>query len=261
MPNLPTTQRLDKYLANRGVIARRKVVEFLATNKVTINGKRVTEPGERFDPQTDILLVNKKPLEQPQHLYYLLNKPKGVISSSHDENDRLNVTELVDSPERLYPVGRLDQDSYGLVLLTNDGDVAYVLTHPKFQIPKTYQVHVNGHLTDHKIHQLETGIELKDGLTSPAKIELLEPEDSAYPVRLLEGEQLFNITIHEGRNRQVRRMCAHLNLAVINLTRHILGPLKLGRLRPGESRPLTSTEVTQLKQLVTKLNPPQPLTQ
>lgn len=231
--------RLNKYLAQLGVASRRKADELIANGRIQINGQVMTRLGEKIDPKTDQISLDDKLLtSSTKLLYFILNKPQGVVSTTADEFKRSTVLDLVKVQTRLFPVGRLDQDSTGLILLTNDGELTQRLTHPKFEINKTYQVAVQGIISPDQIKHLEDGVFLKEGKTSPSRVEVLKTEGN---------RTYLEISIHEGRNRQIRRMCGGLDLEVINLKRVSMGPLTLGNLPEGSWRPLTQTEIDQLK--------------
>jgi 23S rRNA pseudouridine2605 synthase len=239
-----TSIRLNKYLSNIGFDARRKISDFLASNEVRINGKKVTEPGVRLIPGVDQVSVNGKVLSQSQKLvYFLINKPKGVISSVNDEHGRQTVVDLISTKERIYPVGRLDAETTGALILTNDGDLTNYLTHPKYHIDKTYLCLVPSRLSQNQKSQLEKGIDLKDGMTSPAIVEVIDEKPN---------RTSFKITIHEGRNHQVRRMLAKVKLELLDLKRLSIGDLELGELPIGQYRTLTASEIEALKQNQTK---------
>ena len=234
-------ERLQKFLARSGVASRRACENLILEGKVRVNGKVVRKWGSRWIRKRTVFIWKKKRIQPPrQNLYYLLNKPAEVMSTCKDPQGRRTVLDLLPVKERLYPVGRLDYRTEGLLILTNDGALAQKLTHPSHQIAKTYLVEAEGYLDDEKVEQLKTGILLEDGLTQPAKVrlEFRSPELSR-----------FVLTIKEGRNRQVRRMCAALGLPVAALCRIQLGFLKLGGLAPGTYRRLTPEEVARLKKL------------
>ncbi|HLL60826.1 MAG TPA: pseudouridine synthase [Candidatus Nitrosocosmicus sp.] len=235
-----TTIRLDSYLSGQGYASRRKIEEFLKENKVMINGQPGREPGFRINPLRDKILINGQPVYKPQLEYYILNKPKNVISTSLDEHSRRTVVSMVPSKERLFPVGRLDAESSGLILLTNDGDLANKLTHPKYHIPKTYEVLILGGIPETKLQKLRTGVRLRDGMTAPADVII---------IKHIGDKTFLKITLYEGRNRQIRRMCGLLGLDLIDLKRISIGPIELGNLRPGQSRKLTKQEVDELKKV------------
>jgi 23S rRNA pseudouridine2605 synthase len=237
--------RLQKILAAAGIASRRKAEEIIAAGRVTLNGKVVTELGTKADPATDTICVDGKPLQRPQRfVYFLLNKPKGYVTTVSDPEGRPTVMQLLGNlPERVYPVGRLDYASEGLLLLTNDGALAQKLTKAGSHVPKTYHVKISGKPAAHAIQRLRNGItiSLDDGRrvkTSPAKMRLLE--DSPNP--------WYEVVLIEGRNRQIRRMFDRVGFQVEKIKRVQLGPLVLD-VPPGRFRPLTEREVAQLKSL------------
>lgn len=234
------TIRLDKYLANFGYASRRGVSDFLAKNKVEIDGQRVKEPGERFDPNSQTLKVNGKQISSEEKVYYLINKPKGYVSSATDEDRHPSVLKLLKNvKERVYPVGRLDVDTSGLLLLTNDGELTYRLTHPKFKIPKTYQATIQGRINHKQLTLLKSGVRLKDGKTAPAQVKIHAKSETS--TKLL-------ITLHEGRNRQIRRMCKAINLHLLELKRVEFAGIKLTDQKLGEYRELSTEELELLHQ-------------
>lgn len=236
-----TSIRLNKYLANLGIASRRAVDVLIEQGSITINDRKA-KLGDQVDPQTATILVNGQPVQTETELeYYVVNKPLGYVSTTTDPQNRQTVTSLVKSKARLYPVGRLDQDSDGLVLLTNDGDLTYKLTHPKYHLSKTYEVVLTGEWNKQKQAKLEKGIKLSDGLTAPSKVEV---------INLRPRRTVIHLTLHEGKNRQIRRMASKLKLEVERLTRLSIGPLKLGNLKSAESRPLTATEIATIKKPV-----------
>lgn len=231
------TIRLDKFLANAGIISRRGVKHFLKENSITVNEKRVTESGTRVSP-TDKVLINGEAVKKPGFVYFLLNKPIGIISTTSDEFARDTVVSLIDTPYRVYPVGRLDKDTHGLVLLTNDGELTHKLIHPRYHVAKVYKLTISGHPSEHQLEQFRTGVILDDGITLPAPTTLLRktPETTT-----------LQVTLHEGRNRQIRRMCEVVGLDLLDLQRIAFGPLSLGTLKKGEYRQLTKKEVQSLQ--------------
>ncbi|HPZ43009.1 MAG TPA: pseudouridine synthase [Bacillota bacterium] len=233
-------ERLQKVMARAGIASRRRCEEMIASGIVKVNGKVVTELGTKVDPYRDKIVVDGTPLiPSPRKIYILMYKPRGYITTLSDEKGRKKVTDLLrDVPERVYPVGRLDYDSEGLLLLTNDGDLTYALTHPRHQVPKTYLARVKGVPEPAKLEQMAKGLVLEDGPTAPARVRMLESR---------EGNALLEITIHEGRNRQVRRMCDHIGHPVLRLKRTRFGNLTIGNMRPGQYRHLTREEVKRLK--------------
>lgn len=233
------SQRLDKYLANLGYSSRRGVTEYLKQNQVSINGKPVSEPGTRFNPDKDQIKINQQPVEADEIVYYLVNKPVGYLTSLVDEAGHPSLLSLIEGlTQRVYPVGRLDVDSHGLILLTNDGELTYRLTHPKFNHPKKYLIQIDGYVKDKAIEQLQSGVQLKDGLTATAKVELVTRSNTSTKLYL---------TLREGKNRQIRRMCKALNLKLIDLQRVEIANLKLADLRPGQWRKLSKAEIDEIK--------------
>jgi len=235
-------ERLQKVLAQRGWGSRRACEEIIAEGRVTVNGD-VAVLGRRVDVEVDLVEIDGAPVGvRPDLVYYLLNKPVDVISTAIDTHDRKTVVELVPSIPRVYPVGRLDGDSEGLLLLTNDGELTNRITHPKYGLEKEYLVQVNitsADVSEVAIHRLRTGIELEDGLTAPAEVS-----------RLQEG--VLRMVIHEGKNRQIRRMCDSVGYPVLRLVRTRIGPIMDKKLRPGEWRNLTQAEVKLLIEAVTE---------
>jgi 23S rRNA pseudouridine2605 synthase len=228
--------RLAKFLAHAGVASRRAAEEIIRAGRVTVGGERVVDPARDVDDSSGVA-VDGTPLRPARdRLVYALHKPAGVVSTAKDTHGRPTVVELVPpGAGRLYPVGRLDADSTGLILLTNDGELAHQLTHPKFGVPKTYRAKV-GHapVREEELQRLREGVELEDGRTSPARIRLL-------------GSDLIELTITEGRKRQVRRMCDAIGHPVRELRRISFGPLALGDLAPGAARRLKASEVEELR--------------
>ena len=237
MTERPTGDRLQKALAHAGLGSRRAMEELIADGRVTVNG-RVAELGQRVDPRKDLVEVDgsRVPLA-PDLVYYLLNKPPGVVVSADDERGRRTVYDLVDAAERIWAVGRLDIESEGALLMTNDGDLTERLTHPRYAVPKTYLAWVKGRPDSKALRTLARGVELDDGRTSPAEVDLVETAG---------GASLVELTITEGRNRQVRRMMDAVGHPVMRLARTSIGPLGLGHLRPGSARRLSPFEVQAL---------------
>lgn len=232
------TIRLNKYLANQGISARRDIKTLMKNIIITVNGERATEPGIRVSPQTDDIRVNGKKLIAPQLVYYLLNKPKGVISTTSDEYGRKNVLSLIPDKQRLYPVGRLDKDTTGLILLTNDGELTNHLTHPKYHVSKVYRVTISERATSEQLRALRNGVLLNDGITSPAQIRELKTNSKKH---------IIEITLHEGRNRQIRRMCETVGIELLELHRIKFGPITLENLPIGTFRNLTQKEIESLQ--------------
>lgn len=229
--------RLVKYLAHAGVASRRGAEELIAEGRVTIDGKVVTDPARDVDETRDVTF-DGDPVKKESLIIYAANKPIGVISTAHDPQGRKTVVELAPRDRRLYPVGRLDAVSQGLILLTNDGELANRLIHPRYEVPKTYRVRVGGaRITSGELRRLGEGIMLEDGMTSPAEVRR-------------HGSNEFDIVLMEGRNRQVRRMCEAINRKVLGLQRIKFGPLELGELKPGKVRRLTGSELESLRKMV-----------
>jgi 23S rRNA pseudouridine2605 synthase len=226
--------RLGKYLASAGVASRRASEEIVRAGRVTVDGETVTDPARDVGPAGLVALDGHAVHPEPDRVVYALNKPAGVVSTASDTHGRKTVVSLIASPLRLYPVGRLDADTTGLILLTNDGELAHRLTHPSFEVPKTYVATVaNAPVREGAIRALRGGVELEDGPSEPARVRRLAPDT-------------LEITIHEGRKRQVRRMCEAVGHRVRRLERIRLGPLELGDLKPGGYRRLSRDEVNAL---------------
>jgi 23S rRNA pseudouridine2605 synthase len=234
-------QRLQKLMAAAGLCSRRQAEVLIAAGRVTVNG-RTAGLGDLADSRQDRILVDGRPLRQHDaRCYLLMHKPVGVVTTLSDPGGRPVVTDLLrDIAERVYPIGRLDLTTSGLLLLTNDGALANHLAHPSHEIAKTYLVRVRGRLTPDAVRRLEQGVELDDGITAPARVERMRSSG---------GHSWFELTIHEGRNRQVRRMCEALGLPVSRLMRIRYAFLTLEGLAPGQYRHLTAAEVSRLKQL------------
>ena len=230
--------RLAKHLAHAGVASRRAAERLVFDGRVSVDGETVTDPARDVSGRERIEVDGERVGGAPQvRVVYLLNKPFGVVSTAADTHGRPTVVDLVRAPgsRRLYPVGRLDADSTGLILLTDDGDLAHKLTHPRFEVPKTYRVTTGGPaLRDGALRRLREGIELEDGMTLPAEVRRINSHELA-------------IRLREGRKRQVRRMCDAVGHRVRELRRVSFGPLPLGRLREGQSRRLTPAEVDALR--------------
>lgn len=230
--------RLQKYLSACGVASRRKAEEMIAGGKVKVNGAPAAV-GQSVIPGHDRVSVGGRLVLPPrEHLYIALNKPRGYVTTLSDEMGRKDVISLLSGiGGRVYPVGRLDRDSEGLLLLTDDGEFANALMHPSHHVPKTYHVSLRPGITDEQLHTISTGIELDGKMTAPAKAMLISREP---------GRAVAEITLYEGRNREVRRMCEHFGLEIARLSRVAVGNLRLSGLRPGEWRELTPHEVGAL---------------
>ena len=233
-------ERLQKIIARAGICSRRQAENLISSGRVTVDGKIITELGAKADINQKIRVDGKLLHFDTEKIYILLNKPRGYVSTAHDERGRKTILDLLDEnfSERVYPVGRLDLNSEGLILLTNDGDLTNSLIHPRFEVAKTYRAKISGILTEEKLDLLREGIELDDGLTAPAEIFMLDKD-------------LVEITIHEGRNRQVRRMFAAIGCNVKRLRRIKFANLTLDGVPVGKFRNLTSDEVAQLKGALT----------
>lgn len=234
-------ERLQKILAAAGVASRREAEKIIAAGRVRVNGKTVTELGAKFDASRCRITVDGKPVAAEAKVYYLFNKPRGVVTTMSDPQKRRSIADFVkELPQRVFPVGRLDYNTEGLLLLTNDGGLAQALMHPSHEVDKTYVVKVPGIVPQEKLDQLRIGVRLEDGMTSPAAVNLRTYDhDRNFTV--------FDITIHEGRNRQVRRMCDFIGFPVRELKRVKMGPLVLSGLGRGRFRELTANELAQLR--------------
>ncbi len=235
--------RLQKVIAASGLASRRKAEQLIAEGRVTVNGQVVREQGVRVDPAKDHVKVDGRHLRAVEpYVYIMLNKPKGVVSSLHDPEGRPTIKDLLRGVKlRVFPVGRLDFDTEGLLLLTNNGEMAQALLHPKYHVAKVYLVKVKGVLSDEQIEQLEQGVKLDDGMTASATIK---------KVRKAEENSWVEITIHEGRKHQVKRMFDAVGHPVLKLKRVKFGPLALTNVEPGEFRYLTDREANNLRETV-----------
>jgi 23S rRNA pseudouridine2605 synthase len=235
--NEPEGERLQKVLAHVGVGSRRAVEEMIAAGRIRINGK-VARLGQRVDITKDKVDVDGSTVPLRTELaYYLLNKPAGVVATASDPEGRATVLDLLDVEQRVWPVGRLDMDSEGALIITNDGDLTNGLTHPRYEVSKVYVAEVEGHVGHRALGRLARGVDLEDGRTKPAEASIVERRAGATLVRL---------TITEGRNRQVRRMAEAVGHPVKRLVRVAIGPLQVGRLKPGTYRKLAPAEVRSL---------------
>ena len=226
--------RLAKFLAHGGVASRRKAEEIIAKGVVTVGGEVVTDPARDVEAGDDVR-VNGAPVAAEAREVWAVNKPEGVVSTAREPGGRPAVVELVETKARLYPVGRLDADSTGLLLLTNDGELANRLTHPRYEVPKTYRARLRTPIGDRDLERLRSGVELEDGPTAPAKVRRL-------------GEREIEVTLREGRNRQVRRMLETVGNEVVGLRRIAFGPLRLGGLKEGQARRLSEDEIAGLRE-------------
>lgn len=235
--------RLQKVLAAAGIASRRASEILIEEGRVEVNGQVVTEQGRRVNPETDHIRVDGARIPPPRrHLYLVLNKPRGVVSTMEDPEGRRTLSDyLPRTKERLFHVGRLDTDTEGLIVLTNDGDFAHRLAHPSYQVPKTYLVQAAGVMDNRTIKRLEKGVTLDDGPVKPDKVKLISRA---------QDRTLLSITLHEGRNRVVRRMLDTVGHPVDRLSRTEIGPIRLGNLKVGETRELTREELGALLDLV-----------
>ena len=235
--------RLQKVLAQAGLASRRAAERFILDGRVAVNGHVVTELGFRVDPETDEIRVDQKLISQPRRKVYLLfHKPKLCVTSLRDPQGRKTVLDFVrDEPERVFPVGRLDYDAEGLLLLTNDGILANRLQHPRYGVPKIYEVKVKGHPDDDTLNRLRSGVKLDEGVTGPAEISLMHTLPRACWLK---------VVLHQGWYRQIKRMCEAVGHPVLKIKRIAYGPLNLGKLLPGTFRPLYRDEVVKLYRYV-----------
>lgn len=232
--------RINKFLASCGIASRRKVEEYILDGRITVNGQVTTNLSTDI-LECDVVLFDGKPVKNREEFeYYMLNKPVGYISSAQDDRNRKTVVSLIKTSARIYPVGRLDFNSEGLLLLTNDGELTNKLTHPKHNIGKTYIVKINSSITDREVNLVRNGVTIDDYKLHPCKIKVLDGS---------ENYTRFEITIFEGRNREIRKMFEVINKQVVYLKRIKIENLKLGNLKTGEYRKLTKSEIDYLKNL------------
>lgn len=228
-------ERLQKVIAEAGITSRRKAEVLITEGKVIVNGKVVTELGVKVSDKDEII-VDGKLLEKEEKEYYLLNKPRGVITSTSDDKDRKIVTDLINTNKRIYPVGRLDYDTTGALLLTNDGDFANIITHPKSNIDKLYLAKIEGIITGEKINMLKDGVKLDDEIVKASRVKLKKVNKET-------NSCMVEITIHEGKNHQVKRMFEAVGYHVEKLTRKRIGIFTIDNLKSGQYRKLTPKEV------------------
>jgi 23S rRNA pseudouridine2605 synthase len=231
--------RVNRYIAQAGVASRRKADEFIFAGRVAVNGIRIDAPGIDI-AEGDVVSVDGKNITRRSRLVYVaLNKPVGYITTTEDDRDRPTVMELVsDIEERVYPVGRLDADTTGLLIMTNDGDLAYRLTHPKTEIVKTYRARVAGVISRERLSRLRRGVDIGGYITASAEVELIKQGKSS---------ALVEMRIHEGKNRQIRKMFAAVGNRVLELQRTAVGEIRLGNLKEGHYRKLKQNEIAELK--------------
>ena len=233
-------ERLQKVLAQAGVASRREAEEYITAGRVKVNGKVVKELGTKVGPDA-FIMVDGHPIQRERKTYLLFYKPRGVVTTMKDPEGRKSIADYVkDIPQRVYPVGRLDYNTEGLLLLTNDGELAQAMTHPSHEVNKIYEVTVPGIVPQEKLDLLRVGVKLEDGMTAPAIVDLVGYDYEKNLTR-------FNVTIHEGRNRQVRRMCDYIGFPVRYLRRVQMGSLTLDGLRRGDCRELFNEEIEELR--------------
>lgn len=234
-------ERLQKILAAAGIASRREAEKIILANRVKVNGKLVNELGKKFDVSKCRITVDGKPVTAEKKVYYLFYKPRGVVTTMSDPQNRKTVADYLSSLSvRVFPVGRLDYNTEGLLLMTNDGELAQKLMHPSHEVNKTYLVKVPGIVPQEKFDLLRIGVKLEDGITAPAIVNLRTYDHE-------KNYTLFDITIHEGKNRQVRRMCDFIGFPVRDLKRIKMGPLNLSGLSKGKFRELSEQELSELK--------------
>ena len=235
-------ERLQKYLANVGIASRRKCEELIIQGKIKVNGKIVTELGTKINPEKDIIeYENNKITNNKKNVYILLNKPIGYVTTVEDQFNRDTVLDLIKIKERIVPVGRLDMYTSGALLLSNDGDFIYKITHPKHEVEKTYTVTIKGIIKQEEVEQLKNGVKIEDYITRPARVKILKTDEEKDISRL-------EIIIHEGKNRQVRKMCEAIGKKVLALHRSKIQNISVKDLKLGEWRYLTQKEILNLMQ-------------
>lgn len=235
--------RLQKILSSAGIASRRAAEKLIVEGRVSVNGETVTELGTRADPQKDDVRVDGRRVSRPRRLYIALHKPRGYVTTRSDPEHRPTVLDLLGLEEYVYPVGRLDYDSEGLLLLTNDGELAERLMHPRYGVEREYNVRLRGTPDHAALRRLQRGVVVEGRKTAPADVQLLETGRGAHA-----DQAVLSVVLHEGRTRQVRKMCEAVGHPVIRLRRVRVGPIKLGALKPGEFRQLTRGEVRQLQE-------------
>lgn len=232
-------ERLQKFLARCGIASRRKCEEYILNGKVKVNEIVVTELGVKINETDDIVKFNNKEVKpESNKVYIALNKPVGYVSTVKDEKNRITILDLVKVPERIYPIGRLDYDSSGLILLTNDGELYNKIIHPRAEKNKVYIAEIVGTPTEEELHRFRNGVIIDNYKTAPCKINIL---------KTVKNSSTVEIIIHEGKNRQIRKMCDSINHPVINLKRLEVAGIKLGNLESGQWRYLSSNEIMHLK--------------
>lgn len=238
-------ERLQKVIAEKGYCSRRKAEELIAAGKVEVNGRIITEMGFKVSYEDDILVEGNQLSNKEEKVYYLLNKPRGVVTTVHDEKGRKTVIDLIPTTSRIYPVGRLDYDTTGILILTNDGNLTELLTHPKNNIEKTYVAKVNGFLSSINANKLKNGVLIDGKKTNKAKVKIKKYDKKT-------NTSLVELVIHEGKNHQVKKMFEAIGLKVLKLRREKIAFLTLTGLKSGEARELTIHEVKKLYSLGSK---------
>jgi pseudouridine synthase len=253
--------RLDKFLSHAGVASRKDIKQVLKQYEVTVNGKRVKSSGVRVNLVTDEVCLAGKKIELKEYVYYALNKPKDVVSTTADPLGRESVVDLIDTHEKIFPIGRLDKDTHGLLILTNDGELTHKLIHPKYHVPKKYRLIVAEDPTEEQLQAFRKGVLLREGITKEADIELISNHLSVNQTEKLTTEKLLSengklrtdnrvtlqVILYEGKYRQIRRMCEALGITLLDLQRISFGPISLGELKVGEYKELSEGEITALK--------------
>ena len=237
-------ERLQKVIANSGICSRRKAEELILAGKVIVNNEVITQLGTKVN-EKDEIIVDGKVLEKEEHVYFLLNKPRGVVTTASDDKGRTTVVELIDTDKRIYPVGRLDYDTTGALILTNDGEFANLTMHPSNEIDKVYLAKVEGIATGKEVKELENGVVVDGSVLSSSRVKVKK-------VNREKEESFIELTIHEGKNHQVKKMLESVGLPVIKLTRERIAFLTVDKLKSGEYRKLSNKEVSQLYVLATK---------
>ena len=235
-------ERLQKYIARCGIASRRKAEELILNGYVKVNGSIIKELGSKINPEKDLVTVyDKKIYEKDEHIYIKLYKPEGYVTTVKDQFNRKTVLDLINIKERIYPIGRLDYNTSGLLLLTDDGDLANKLMHPKYHIYKTYEAYIKGNITQDSMEKLKTGVLIDGYKTAPAKVKLLKQKETR------QNTCVVQISIYEGKNRQVRRMFEAIGHNVIKLKRISFGDINIGELKLGQWKYLTDDEIKFLK--------------
>lgn len=237
-PAIEPTMRLQRALAAAGIASRRQCEQIILEGRVDVDGATITTLGTKVDPQRQKITVDGQPIRVRRHVYYVLNKPPGVLSTSHDESGRLRAIDLIDSRERVYTVGRLDKSSEGLIVITNDGDLANQLTHPRYGVEKTYLVRVVGQPTQEHLQRLRAGIHLAEAFAKVAEVRVKKQMQNCTDLEII---------LREGKNREIRRVMASLGHKVVSLKRIAIGPIRLGEMPRGTYRELTREEIMALR--------------